>query len=387
LTDDSRANVRSTRLGRAPWGLFGMLILVFLVEGHVARRPLDFLDPDDWAFREARRAAGREAKRADVLILGDSLVKLGVVPRAVEERSGRRVTNLALSGSQATTSEIMFRRALKAGARPAAVVVDFFPSLQSVGPRHTLKRWSSLLGAFGAAELAWSAGDPALFGSVALARLLPTFKGRDAVVENVRAALEGRSDSRRWANTLTKRNWLGNGGAQLVPPSADVARMTDADFDAWRQKYFEAFRCAPVNDRAIGRLLALADAHNVPVYWLLPPYSPGLSAKCEASGFEAAHRAYVRSWQERFPGLTVIDARDAVPDPTVYHDPHHLGAPGAYGFSLALGNLLRRELHSTPGASRWLTLRPCRPVSLPAGVEDLDASHLALENLYGRARR
>ena len=100
----------------------------------------------------------------DVLVFGDSLNSVGVVPRAVAERSGRAAYNLSIPGSQATASYFLLKRALGSGA--AVGVVDFFPPCS---PRAggSSWRWSSLLTLPEAAELAWWARDADLFGTIA----------------------------------------------------------------------------------------------------------------------------------------------------------------------------------------------------------------------------
>ena len=52
----------------------------------ISARRLDFTTvwADDW--RCAARAATRQAKGRDVLCLGDSLVKFGVLPKVIEAR-------------------------------------------------------------------------------------------------------------------------------------------------------------------------------------------------------------------------------------------------------------------------------------------------------------
>ena len=68
---------------------------------------------------------------------GDSLAKLGVAPSLVEARSGRSVYNLAVCAGQAPSSYFLLRRVLDSGARPTAILVDFFPRLLQVPPQHT----------------------------------------------------------------------------------------------------------------------------------------------------------------------------------------------------------------------------------------------------------
>jgi len=382
---------RAGRRGRrVPWGLAGMVGLVVWLETGVARRGVDLLDVDDWAYRQSSRAASSagQAGGAGVLCFGDSLIKFGVVPKGVEEGSGLRAWNLAVSGGQAPASYLLLERALDSGARPAAVVVGFAPRLLALGPQHNLARWAGVAGPVGAARLAWSARDPGLFAAVVLRRLLPSALAREGIRDQVVSALGGRVDSHRWANLLASRNWSRNAGAQLVPAAAggSLGALSDQDVEAYRKGYYPAWSCDPANDRAVGRFLALAASRGVAVYWVLPPVLPALQTRLTAVGFDAAHEAYVRSWQSRYPGLTVLDGRGRVADPSAFHDPNHLAACGAYAFSLALGAALRGD-HSTPVGGRWVRLPECRPCPLPEGVEDLDGSRLALGSRAGAARR
>ena len=376
------ASVTSQSRAVAPWGLAGMLALLVLAEGFVARRGLDFLDVDDWACRLNRKAAQKDAPKADVLCFGDSLVKYGVSPRALAERTGWTALNLGVSGGLPASSDYLFRQTLDAGARPKAVVVDFFPPLNRAGPWHLRSRWASLLGTVEAADLAVAARDPELFGYVLTAKALPSLRGRDSVRAGVVAALSGAANPRRWANAVMLRNLDRNRGGNLFHPGDSVGRLTDAELDDFRDKFYGSFQCDPVNARAIDRFLTAAEARGVPVFWVLPPIAPGLQGRIEASGFDARHRAFVTRWQGKFPGLTVIDARHAVADPAAYYDPNHLSAEGAYAFSLALGDALR-----DPARARWLTLPPVRRGRLPDGPEDMEASALALDKVWGGARR
>ena len=107
-----------------PWGLVGMISLMTIVEGYIGRNDLDFRHPWGWDWKQTVRAIGREARGCEVLCFGDSLVKYGVVPRVLEARLGRRAYNLAVANGQAPTAYFLLRRALEAGARPAAVLID-----------------------------------------------------------------------------------------------------------------------------------------------------------------------------------------------------------------------------------------------------------------------
>jgi hypothetical protein len=363
-----------------------MLALVLLGESFVARGSLDFFDMDDWAHVRSAKTAAKQAKGFDVLVFGDSLMKLGVVPRAVEERSGLKVANLAVSGSQAPMTAALLRRALDSGARPKAVVVDFQPPLLRLGPRHNLHRWADVLGPVEAARLALSARDADLFATVFLGSVLPSYRLRSGVRDNLMGALNGTGDRRRYNNFLAFRNWGRNGGAQLMNAGPTMPGMTDAEADALRRAFYPEWVCHPANVAGVERFLSLAAARGVPVYWVLPPLLPIYRQKLASSGIDAAHERFLRSFQARYPNLVVIDARDGLTEPAGFFDQNHLSSTGAFAFSLALGDLLRHARAGSVPADRWAFVPTFHPTPVPAGLEDLGQSIAALAAL-GQAGR
>ena len=92
------------RPGRIPVGLLATLILVGVVETFVARHPLHFSDVPRLRRQFSAWAAAREAPGRDVLLLGDSMVQLGLVPEVMTLTVGvnrhkvtKRVTTLGRS--------------------------------------------------------------------------------------------------------------------------------------------------------------------------------------------------------------------------------------------------------------------------------------------------
>src|SRR5947209_2918687 len=131
--------------GPIPCGLLGMVALVVAVESFVVRHELDFMPWGTSAWVVADRASRREAPGSEFLFLGDSLVKMGLLPLVVEAETGRRAYNLGICAAQAPVPYFMLRRVLEAGARPAAVVVDYKPNLLVGGPRDFGRNWAELL--------------------------------------------------------------------------------------------------------------------------------------------------------------------------------------------------------------------------------------------------
>ena len=119
----SRSTIRE-RSRAFPLGVLGALALVLATERVVARYNLEFSEVTalNWSF--ANRASKSLATKADVLCFGTSLVKFGVLPRSIESATGRSAYNLAACNAHMPTSYFLLKRALDAGARPSAVLVD-----------------------------------------------------------------------------------------------------------------------------------------------------------------------------------------------------------------------------------------------------------------------
>jgi len=359
--DVSRWKIRP---GRLPTGLIGMLVLAFAAESFVARHDLDALDPDDWQYRLARQATARNAKGQDVLCFGDSLMKVGVLPKVVESRSGLRTYNLAVCGSQSPASYFVLRKALESGARPAAVLVDFHPALLALKPQVNTTHWPYLLGGLDALGLAWKTHDPSFLGSLLVREVLPSVRARTTLRGWAVAAASGKRHKVRDDMPPVFRHWNLHAGAQIMPSHPE------RDWDvASHQRYIypAGWRPNRVNAEYVRRFLALAEAHGVPVYWLIPPIHPGVQEAKERVGFDAKYLALVRSYQERFPNLVVIDGRHAGYDPKVFFDPDHLGREGAYALSEDLGDVLRRLRHGVP-ADRFVALPTFQARAVEPGI-------------------
>lgn len=169
-------SARNHRTSRLPHGLIGMVGLVIAIECAVSQlgsvdtcrsqRPLSWRQSCD-------SVADSEAK-ADILCFGDSLVKLGVLPRVIEESLGLSAYNLAVLAGQPASSFFLFRQVLASGHRPRAVIVDFSAPLLTLPLRTNLEGWAELASCRDTIELALEAGDPALGIAIASRWLVPS---------------------------------------------------------------------------------------------------------------------------------------------------------------------------------------------------------------------
>lgn len=376
-------------IGRWPAGLLGMVALVAAVEGVLAHHELDTRSLEAWDCLATRRAAVREAKAGDVLCFGDSLMKLNLAP-SVLAAHGIRAYNLAICGGQAPMSYFVLRRALEAGARPRAIIVDYSPPLMRLGPRHNLDQWPYLASLRDALDLARSAGDGDLFGLVLVGKVLTSARDRHPIRANLAAALAGRPASYRWITPPFLRNWRVNAGAQIMP-SNPAFRLHPIDPEAWRLGFYPHWECRGVNATYIRRSLALAEAHRIPVYLLLPPLMPALQEACERSGFAAAQSRFAEVLRRRYPNLVILDGRRSEYDPGVFMDPNHLGHEGARALSRDIAEILERQIRGgSIQADRWVALPRYRPVEGGSPLEHVEASKLALgrpATLAGEVRR
>ncbi len=371
--------MRNPLRGRWPTGAIGMLGLVLAIEWYVARHDRDFTTYWAQAWKwSGREAASRQARGSAVLCFGDSLVLHGVLPNVIEGRLGRGAYNLAVFKGQAPASYFLLRRALDSGAKPAAVLID--GELFEDDPLDLPRLWPELAGYRDCAELAWAARSPSFLGAAAAARLLPSCRARWEIRRCVLAALGGQTGSARTEVRLRQRNSEQNRGAQVLPVTGgpDPRAGQVAGYLAWPMKVH------PLNAAFADRFVALAGSRGVTVYWLLPPYYPGIQARREAGGWDAAYMAFVRGLQARHPNLVVVDGRHAGYAADALFDLTHLNRVGAVAFSDALAGVLRDRIDRPapapgPPPARWVEIPAYRTPAGVSGVEDVVASSEALK--------
>ena len=114
------------RTWQRPSGLIGAVGLILAIEALVGQtggttQPRTRLSS---SYQSAVQAASGPEGRADILCFGDSLVKLGILPRVLEARLGSSAYNLAVLGGQAPGSYFLLRRVLEHGHRPRAAFAE-----------------------------------------------------------------------------------------------------------------------------------------------------------------------------------------------------------------------------------------------------------------------
>lgn len=361
---------------RRPAGLLGMLAVIALVELFVARHRLDLTSPATLTWALSGQAARTEARRCRVLCFGESLMKHGLLPAVLEGRLTGRVYNLSVCAAQAPTSYYLLKRAFDSGARPDAVVVDFAPDLLTGGPEYNGRNWPELLSWPETLDLAVSARDSGLFLTVALGKLLPSERTRHEVRALFSGWLHGQNVSPKQTNRLYTRQWTVNRGGQFTPPNP---LFTGAVSEVQQTAIMsDRFWCGKINRRYIDRFLDLASSRGARVYWLLPPVSPAVQARRDASGADARLDAFLKQVQARHPRLSVLDARHCGYPSPVFQDARHLVAGGTLALSESVAEVIARN-DRTP----WISLPTYRPREPDPRLEDVNGSRIALEARSG----
>src|SRR5690606_13394825 len=111
----------------------------------------------------------------------------------------------------------LLRRALEAGAKPEAILVDAAPDILAGGPTESLRNWPELLSTREWLELAWSYGDLDFLARSAVDRLLPSLRARYEVRDLILASLAGATASPREQTADHVDHWRRNNGGHLAP--------------------------------------------------------------------------------------------------------------------------------------------------------------------------
>ncbi len=349
-----------------------MIVLVFLTETALTHfRPR--FDSLDFASYRFPNAAYRDVGRCRILAFGDSLVKHAILPRVVEERLGRSAFNLAVPGGAPAASYILLRRVLESGARPDAVLVDFKSTNVSVDPRAAVVNLSALPTLKEGLELAWNYRDPEFLATLFIGRTLTSYQCR----RNLRSVVWRQFDPSHPLDFFPMapywRNWEQNRGGQLNEKNPQsLAPDGPKNFATYLRPHWAANRRS---ERYIVRFLALAEAHQLPVYWLMPPTHPKLQAWRDERRADASYETFVVALQKRFPNVRVIDGRRSGYGADVFWDAVHLDRDGALAFSSQVADVLHAGRAS---AERWVSLpRPSLSEPRPA-MEDVAQSRLAV---------
>lgn len=330
-----------------------MLLIVASVEATLTARARDVMTTnfvDGWTDAH-EDAASAEVRDASVLCLGDSQVKLGLLPTVLGPSLGEPVFSLAIHGGQPAAADALLRRALDHGAKPKAVLVGFFPGLLAADMRVNARQWPEILGVGGCLDIAVIARDPHLGATTLLRLALRSYRARDQIRASVASAVRGVDDPERALILRDRRNRRLHKGGYAAP--ANPGCCEDYGPAGQGSTAGLAWRPRPENERFVRRFLGLARDRGITVYWVTTTLSPATQAYRERCGFGAAYDAFLRRMQGEFPNLTILDSRRLGLDRTVFIDPVHLDERGGTALSEAVADAIAGD---RPDRARWVRL-------------------------------
>jgi len=372
---------------RVPLGLLGMLALIVGVESFVMRHDYDLttLVASNWQIEG--QAPGRHAARNDILCFGDSMVKFGIQPRILGGVLGKPTYNFALYCGPPQASYYMLARSFDAGAKPAAVVVDFQPELlMGDAMKLTSRTFPELLGFRELVDLCWHARDSDRLGEFVIAKILPSSRKRYEIRAGLMAAIKGESASIKDKVLAAKRNWKLNKGAEVLAKNPYYHGEVP-EFGAYPAMFWMPWKPNPLSVTYLERFLDLAAAHKVPVFWVLQPNANEVDLKREKVGYNAQYDNFVRSYQDRFTNLVVIDGRHVNYPYQYFTDPVHLDRNGGTAYSFGVADVMKPYLEGTTIARRWFNLPDYRSRAEEVPLEDTTQSALAIRAEEGKTVR
>lgn len=377
-------NLRRRHPGRGsiPLGLIGMIVLVMVVESWLGKHDRMYRAIMPSCYRFTRQMAEREAPQSDLLGFGDSLMKFGFVPRIIQQGTGRKAYNLAIVGGQPPASYAALRQALRAGAKPSAIVFDCKANILSTDFQMNRDNVADLFELRDALDVAWSTRDAGFFAAVAIDRTLNSARRRNEVRTAVLKALRGEKASPWTTVGPYLRNAIVNQGAFINPKGQFDGRIDPNQKGVYLPETWTPDR---VNALYIRRFLRLAESRGIPVYWVVPPIIPEVQVLREQAGLDENYIRFVQKMQRRHANLIVIDGRHSGYAYSQFADPAHLNNEGAAAFSAGLAEVLRSDLGEPGQRTRWVALPPYRPVAI--ALENLDQSRAALGRTADQRRR
>ena len=356
-----------------PWGLLGMIGLVWSIEKFEVRRDyaLESFHGANW--RATAKLVEKSVKDAGILCFGDSLMRDGVYPAVLQEVTGKTAYNLAVPTGPAPASYVLLRRALERGARPSAIVVDFDADVLKEGPRSTRRPypWADLLTVPEMIDLAWQSRDFEVFARIAVKRLLWSEKNRFEIREAIVAGFRNEVTSLRMNLLGCFRNWKINNGAQVNPIGGITEDPPVPDSIPARTS---TWACHPVNRFYVDRFLDLAERRKIAVFWVIPPFSPLRQSATRVDGLEAAATRFIEDVRARHPSVVIVDGRHSGYDKSTFFDPAHLNRAGATSLSASLGALINIYLDDRSALPSWVRLRNYAPTTTATPLEDIMAS-------------
>ncbi len=328
MADPSSTSSFERRGRRALWSFVWAIVLCGLVDSGFR-----------WTLPAAKlvvrygsaRALVADSTAPDIEIVGDSVGRYGLLSSALAADDSVYVRNDAMEGSRLPFNYFLLRREFEAGHVPRAIVIAHTPYTFDAAfvarLAGTFAEWSELPEIFMTTRH-WS---DALFGT--LARVSYILMNR----ASFRALLSGDVSFFVTPETENVQTILSDAGAlELVRGGVFTGETPPFPFEVGlRETYLQPFQVDAETDTYFRRLLALAKAYDVRVFWITMPVPRTVHAAQTSSDFEADMLAYLQAFEER-GDLVILQGPFIAYEDSLFRDPVHLRLPAAAKFACQL---------------------------------------------------
>ena len=203
-------------------------------------------------------------------------------------------------------------------------------------------------------EVGWNYRSSDFFAALASAWAFPSVRYRTELRERIATSLAGQPPRVRETVKESWKNWQVDRGAHINPERRP--ELGKGPF--WNARYARSIprKCDWRSEAYIARFLALAADYQIPVYWVLPPTHPEVLSNWDAAGATEFYTRFVHRMEQRFAGVTVVDARRSGHPGQRFYDSCHLDGPGALAFTAQVAEVLNQYPPRRGSPGRWVNV-------------------------------
>jgi hypothetical protein len=281
-----------------------------------------FLDAE-YGMWLANQEMSRTCAYGDLIILGDSRAKAGLVPSVI----GSKVTNFALGGGTPIEASYIVERILKCPVPPKDVIVSFsavyFTSVEVYWQRSALYGFLSFEQMEDVRRLSWKLNDDVIYSKSKAKRLFHTLKNLSYAASippyYFPAMINAGFFMRKMRNEETLQYTLRNRGHHF---------FGTAERAEWVVDYMQEFKVSPLLDRYFSQIVSRLIDRGARVWFVGMPLNKK-TFDAFGPGVVGSFRAYLEQYAARYDKFRIVG--EVIPWRTAesFGDGEHLNPRGA----------------------------------------------------------
>ncbi|MBI5049311.1 MAG: DUF1574 family protein [Nitrospirae bacterium] len=284
----------------------------------------------------------------DIIILGDSHSHVSIIPRIIEEKTGRSCFNFSTFGRQGVMGSYwMFRNYIEAhDIKPKYIIVGFSPFYTYP---ITKSFWdsSNILTDLSDIRKGNVRAFIEEFGVVqGIKFLLPSLKHQGRFKEFIRNPFSFEMPDRVQLNKFTEQFYLDKGYYPERINESYPKESRESGYDKFFQYTdLNKFVISEFSYKYLRKMLDLAKEHKIKVIYHIPPIAPYLYSVVKNYSYMDRYNEFVDSLKKDYPDLIAVNSQHLFNENDMFLDIYHLngkGAPILSGFLAQRINELQR---------------------------------------------